>query len=86
MSRDMFFDPVWGYKIPDDLASRLVHEACHVYRYQAGLQPGGYEGEKACLIVNIEAAAIFDPGGLSLFQRILARIDDPEYQWWLYIS
>ena len=66
------------------LASAMVHEACHVYRYQSGLKSGGYEGEKACLQVQIEATVTFDDSGglVAGLRRVLEYIDDPEYQWW----
>ena len=76
-----------GYRPLSSMASLLVHEACHVYRFRAGLQPGGYEGEKACLTTEIEAAKIFhEPGLVPGLQYVLDRIDDPEWQWWLFHS
>ncbi|MCY4022231.1 MAG: hypothetical protein OXF32_02165 [Anaerolineaceae bacterium] len=66
------------------LASSMVHEACHAHRYMAGLQSGGYVGEKDCLRVQIEATETFDNfgGHVSWLRNLLANIDDPEYQWW----
>ena len=66
------------------VASMMVHEACHVYRYQSGLKTGGYEGEKACVQVELEAAESFDTVGdlVSWLRHVLANIDNPEYQWW----
>lgn len=66
------------------LASSMVHEACHVHRYEAGLQSGGYEGESACLAIQIEATETFDNFGnlVSGLRWLLENIDDPENQWW----
>ncbi len=73
------------------MASRMVHEACHVYRYEAGLPPGGYEGETACLQVQIEATEVFEVletrrrlrRSLALgLRHVLENIDNPMYQWW----
>ena len=66
-------------------ATMLVHEACHVHRYEAGLQPGEYVGEKACLETNIVATQVFAPNSdvLRYDLELLAKIDDPKYQWWL---
>ncbi len=66
------------------VASMMVHEACHVYRYQSGLKTGGYEGEKACVQVELEAAESFDTVGdlVSWLRHVLANFDNPEYQWW----
>ena len=66
------------------LAGVFVHEACHVYRYEAGLVPGGLEGERNCLELQVEALEIIDPR--DRFQRylreVLANYDNVEYQWW----
>ena len=36
-------------------ASMLVHEACHVHRYEAGLEAGGLPGETACVETEVQA-------------------------------
>ena len=66
-------------------ASMFVHEACHVYRYRAGLEPGGYVGEKACTEIQLEATLAFAPNSRwnDWLRTLLSRIDDPAYQWWL---
>lgn len=66
------------------VAGLLVHEACHVNRYVAGLEHSGYVGEKACLIEQIEAMETVDPFDRAVWvqRNTLANIDDPEYQWW----
>lgn len=74
--------------IPEDdmtLAEFLVHEACHVHRYRAGLEPGGYPGEKAC--VEAEAALWQEAAPNSEHHnrklRYLANIHRRECQHWL---
>lgn len=42
------------------LAAVIVHEACHVHRYRAGLEPGGYIGEKDCEEKERRAEAALD--------------------------
>ena len=66
-------------------AAMLAHEACHAHRHYAGLESGGYPGEKACLGVNIEVLkAVNAPGHwIAIYQRLLDNIDDPANQWWL---
>ena len=66
------------------MASSIIHEACHVYRYRAGLESGGYVGEKACLTIQIEATAQFDTAGhqIWMLRDLLKDFDDPARQWW----
>ena len=68
------------------VAGQLVHEACHVHRYKAGLESGGYAGEKACTETQIQALDDIDPSGnvAASRRRALANIDDPEHQWWRF--
>ena len=85
MSPDQaFISPdVQNVSPPYGLAAVMVHEACHVHRHEAGLQPGGYEGEKACLAAQLEAAKTFGlPDYVYKLQHSLDNIDDPFYQWW----
>ena len=67
-------------------ACGMVHEACHVHRYEAGLITGGLEGESACLQAQIEAMEAIDPldrlGYVSGFRNLLENINNPVYQWW----
>ncbi|MDE2950980.1 MAG: hypothetical protein OXT68_09440 [Chloroflexota bacterium] len=65
-------------------AAILVHEACHVHRLDAGLEPGELVGERACLTEQIAALEVISPGDPSLpeLRDLLANIDNPEYQWW----
>ena len=66
------------------LASIIVHDACHVHRYEAGLVSGELEGERACLVDQIEALELINPGDLAQFGLyvLLANIENPEYWWW----
>ncbi len=77
------------YPIPDDdytMAEFLVHEACHVHRYRAGLEPGGYPGEKACVEAEValwqEVPALHSEF-LDRKLRYLANIHRRECQHWL---
>ena len=76
------FDP--GERASISMASAMVHEACHMHRVLGGQESSNYTGEKACLEVQIEAAATFDTfgGHVSWLQHILDNIDNPEFQWW----
>lgn len=65
-------------------ASALVHEACHVHLYEAGLPHSGLEGERACLQMQIESLQALNPGDQHLFgfPVLLQNIENREYQWW----
>ncbi|MCY4072891.1 MAG: hypothetical protein OXG60_16480 [Chloroflexi bacterium] len=65
-------------------AAMLVHEACHVHRYEAGLEPGGLAGESACVETEIQALEVINPnsGWIQYSRRVLANIHRPECQWW----
>ena len=65
-------------------ASMLVHEACHVHRYEAGLEAGGLEGERACVEMEVAALLDFAPDShhIENSRRVLANIHRPECQWW----
>ena len=65
-------------------AAMLVHEACHVYRYEAGLESGGLAGETACVQTEIKALQAINPDSnwISFAQTVLANIHRPECQWW----
>ncbi|MDE2858954.1 MAG: SH3 domain-containing protein [Chloroflexota bacterium] len=67
------------------LAGIIVHDACHVHQFEAGLAYSHLAGERACLEIQLEALALIypntrDPFGLRV---LLENIEDPEYQWWL---
>lgn len=74
-----------GVALDSVIAGVLVHEACHVHRYRAGLQSGGYVGEKDCLTKEIQALEAFDaPHHVIKANRwTLKNIDVPEFQWWV---
>ena len=68
-----------------------VHEACHLYQHQAGLESGagigwkaGLEGARECLTLEIEALEVCCLGDSSLpgKRHLLANIDKVEYQCW----
>jgi len=67
------------------LAGIIVHEACHVHQFDAGLAYSHLEGERACLEVQIEALSLIYPNAQDPFglRVVLENIDNPEYQWWL---
>ena len=66
------------------LAGGLVHEACHVHRYEAGLPSYGLEGETACVQTQLEAVTAIDAHSpdLDFLRYTLENINDPEHQWW----
>ena len=73
-----------------DLASMLVHEACHVHRYDSGLESGGLPGESDCLSKEVEVYNALDPNNQNSAiaglrhdaQTLLSNINRPECQWW----
>lgn len=67
------------------LAGIIVHDACHVHQFEAGLPYSHLEGERECLEIQLEALALLypkarDPFGLRV---VLENIENPDYQWWL---
>ena len=67
-----------------DLAAVIVHEACHAHRYSAGLETGGYKGERDCTTKEIEVLRIFGSGSPELHHEewLLANMFRAEHQWW----
>ena len=65
-------------------AYMLVHEACHVHRHEAGLESGGFVGEKACVETELEALLQINPNSrwVRYVRGVLANIHRPECQWW----
>ncbi len=65
-------------------ASILVHEACHVHRYEAGLEAVGLVGEKACTERQLEAHVAMDPQDprANAHRETIANIHDPSTWWW----
>ncbi|MCY4072881.1 MAG: SH3 domain-containing protein [Chloroflexi bacterium] len=67
------------------LASSLLHEACHVHRYQAGVAYSGLEGEKACVEVEIKFLRGILPPNHGLLRSHVEKwenMENPDYQWW----
>lgn len=65
----------------------LVHEACHVYLYEAGLFPANEisaEEEALCTQLQLLVVDAVDPTNHfnEYFQSLIDNIDNPEYQWW----
>ena len=67
------------------LAGIIVHDACHVNLFDAGLPYSDLPGERACLELQIEALSVFNPTVQDPFglRSVLENIENPEYQWWL---
>ena len=67
-----------------DLAAIIVHEACHSHRHSAGLESGGYQGEKECTTKEVEVLRILAPGSYELQHEewLLANIHKSDEQWW----
>ncbi|MCY4536729.1 MAG: SH3 domain-containing protein [Chloroflexi bacterium] len=67
------------------LAGIIVHEACHVHQFDAGLPYAHLEGERACLEIQLEALSLLYPGARDPFglRTVLENIENPDYQWWL---
>ena len=66
------------------VAAIIVHDSCHVHLFRAGQVYSGLEGERACLITQIEAMDDFNAGDAKQFgmRGLLANINKVEYQWW----
>ena len=66
------------------LAGAIVHDACHVHLFEAGLTYYGLDGERACLQIHIEALEAIDPNDryMRYLRDVLANIENLEYQWW----
>ena len=67
-----------------DLAAVIVHEACHSHRYSAGLNSGGYRGERDCTTKEVEVLHILAPGSHELQHEewLLANMHKTSNQWW----
>ena len=63
----------------------LIHEACHVYRYEAGIAHSGLEGERACVETELAALLAYAPDSPEVSGRrhTLANIHRPECHWWV---
>ena len=67
------------------LAGGMVHEACHVHYWEAGLSVKGWENELPCVQMQLEVTEAVDPRDrFSPWLRdIIANIENPEYWWWV---
>jgi hypothetical protein len=66
------------------LAGTIVHDGCHRARFVANLEPGGRDGELACLIEQVEALELIEDGTSfrDYVQGLIDTIDDPASQYW----
>ena len=66
------------------LAGTIVHDGCHRARFVANLEPGGRDGELACLIEQVEALELIEDGTFfrDYVQGFVDTIDDPASQYW----
>lgn len=68
------------------LAGSLVHEACHVLRWEAGIRQAMWKEEQACVSKGLEAVLALDPddrfGFVSWHRDLLANLHNPQYWWW----
>src|SRR3989344_517844 len=65
------------------LASVLVHEAWHIRLQLEGKSWYGYDGEKACLMHQLEYLRKYGSSReVKWAEYILRNIDDPAFQWW----
>ena len=66
------------------LAGEMVHEACHVHYWEAGLSVEGWENELPCIQRQLEVTEAVDPRDrFSPWLRdIIANLENPEYWWW----
>lgn len=75
-----------GWGDPVSVIGSLVHEACHINRYAAGLKTDELIGERACLEAQLNAAREVYPTGKEYYinwaTNLLANIHLLEYQWW----
>jgi len=76
-----------GERVLIQVASTLIHEACHGHRKRAGLVIGAtLESESHCLTKEIEAMEVYAPDDprLDWMRHLLENLDDIEYQWWVH--
>jgi len=68
-----------------EVASTVIHDACHGHRQRAGLVIGStLESERRCLTTEVEAMEVYAPDDplLNYMRHILENIENIEYQWW----
>ena len=68
------------------LAGSILHEACHVHRWEAGLREVAWKEERACVEKDLEAVLALDPedkyGNAAWYRDLIANLHKPEYWWW----
>ncbi len=66
------------------LVGGMVHEACHVHRWEAGLREEDWRNELPCVQMQLEATEAVDP--IDRFspwlRNLIANIENPDYWWW----
>ena len=73
-------------QIPFFLLSSLVHEACHVHRYNAGLDTNiVWKDELPCYQKELELAEFYDPSYVPHLQHIIEAIKTPG-SWWRKVA
>ncbi|MCY4539453.1 MAG: hypothetical protein OXE52_14640 [Chloroflexi bacterium] len=69
-------------QIPFFLLSSLVHEACHVHRYNAGLHTNiVWKNELPCYQKELELAQFYDPTWVPHLQNVIVQIKTPGSGW-----
>ena len=68
------------------LAGSILHEACHVHRWEAGLREVAWKEERACVEKDLEGVLVLDPedryGNAAWYRDLIANLHKPEYWWW----
>ena len=66
------------------LAGGMVHEACHVYHWQAGYVEQSWQNELPCIQRQLEVTEAIDPHDRysPWLQDIIDNIENPAYWWW----
>ena len=75
-----------GWPLDDQViwyASTIVHDSCHSYRFDTGLDPGGRDAELACLQDQLAALqAIGHVAFEGYVTGLIEGVDDPANQYW----
>ena len=69
------------------LAGSILHEACHVHRWEAGFREVAWKEERACVEKDLEAVLALDPedryGNAAQLRDLIANLHRSEYWWWV---
>ena len=67
------------------LTGGIVHEACHIHRWEAGFRLEGWMNELPCVQMQLEVTEVVDPRDrFSPWLRdLIANIENPENWWWV---